>query len=237
MGLVKKITVSWSGGKDSSFALYKVLQDPAYEVESLHTTFDAELHRVGMHGIREELVEAQAKSIGIHLDKIYIEKGSSNENYEKALAAYYLQKKEQGVQAVVFGDIFLEDLRNYRIALMKKFGLECIFPLWGENTAFLSKEYIKAGFKSQLCCMKSEYFVEEDLLKLYDLSFLKDITKRMDPCGENGEFHTFVFDGPVFKTPVLYKTGERIIKTYEIKTANDETIQTPGFWFVDLLPA
>jgi uncharacterized protein (TIGR00290 family) len=229
------IIVSQSSGKDSALALHNVLKDPVYNVISLHTTFDKELHRVGMHGVREELVISQAESLGIPLDKIYIKKGITNNNYEKALLSYYKEQKQSGVDGVVFGDIFLEDLKNYRINLLRKAGLKAIFPLWGKSTLELSGDLIKLGFKIKLCSLNSKFFNESDLELDFDFDFLKRLPDEVDPCGENGEFHTFVYDGPTFSKPVTFIKGEKVLRTYEIKTEDGDS-QTSGFWFIDLLP-
>jgi uncharacterized protein (TIGR00290 family) len=229
-----KISLSWSSGKDSGLAFYYLLNNPEYVIGNLHTTFDSELKRVGMHGVREELVLAQANSIGLSLDKIYLQKGATNANYEDAILSYYRSLKEKGVEGIAFGDIFLSDLKAYRERLLEKVGLQPVFPLWGKNTSEMSSEILEAGFKVKLCSLRSDLFKEEDLAKDYDQEFLSYIAGRMDPCGENGEFHTFLYNAPYFKNAINFKMGERVLKRYDVKNEDGTVLNLPGFWFVDL---
>lgn len=227
----KKVSVSWSGGKDSAFALYKVLRAHELEVVSLHTSLNDQLKRVGMHGTPESLIEAQAFEMGIPLEKIYVPADSSNDSYEGAMLAYYRRVKEQGVSAVVFGDIFLEDLKIYREQLLAKAGLEGIFPLWQQNTSQLIEEFLKEGFKTAICAADAKYFTKDTAGKVIDQEFISQLPKDVDPCGERGEFHSFVFEGPLFKNPVNYALGETVYKDYSL---GGSTGGKPGFWFADL---
>lgn len=227
----KKVSVSWSGGKDSAFALYTVLQDPSLEVASLHTSFNDELKRVGMHGTPETLIEAQAESTGLPLHKIYIAADTSNQQYEAAMLAFYREQKAAGVEAVIFGDIFLEDLKRYREQLMEKAGLEAIFPLWQQDTSRLIREFLNLKFKTCICAADAKFFGEEAAGTVLDQAFIDALPPEVDPCGERGEFHSFVFKGPVFSTPVPYRKGQTVYKSYSFGKG---TAEKAGFWFADL---
>ena len=227
----KKVSISWSGGKDSAFALYKVLQGKELEVVSIHTSLNEELKRVGMHGTPEALVDAQTAAAGIPLEKIFIPADSSNDSYEKAMLEYYRKLKDCGVEAVIFGDIFLVDLRHYREQLLAKAELEGIFPLWQQDTRQLIQDFIKSGFKTAVCAADAKFFGKETAGKIIDQDFIESLPQGVDPCGERGEFHTFVFEGPVFQKPVPYQTGEAIYKSYSLGGTSSESL---GFWFADL---
>jgi uncharacterized protein (TIGR00290 family) len=233
----KKAIFCWSGGKDSSFALYKILQGNEYEITTLFTTVNENYMRVSMHGVREELVEKQANSIGIPLIKMYVKTGS-NDEYEKNMETFMLEQKTKGVEYVVFGDIFLEDLRAYRDNNLAKVGMKGIYPLWKMNTAELAQDFIKLGFKTIVCCINNAYLSEKEVGKLFDLNLLSKFPSNVDPCGENGEFHSFCFDGPIFKKPLKIEVKEKIYRPLEIKTDSNEVCstesQTQGFWFCEL---
>lgn len=227
----KKISLSWSGGKDSAFALYKVLQAKELEVKSLHTSFNEALRRVGMHGTPESLIEAQAKAAELPLEKILIPSDSTNKSYEGAMLEYYYSLKEKGIEAVVFGDIFLEDLKLYREELLAKAGLRGIFPLWQQNTQQLIQEFLQAGFKTAVCAADAKYFTKEAAGKVIDQAFIGSLAEGVDPCGERGEFHTFVFEGPIFQHPIPYQSREVLHKSYSLGGPSGENL---GFWFADL---
>lgn len=238
MGLKKKVTISWSGGKDSAFALYKMLTSGEYDVAGLHTVINTETRRVGLHGVREELIQMQAQSIGLPLYIIYLNGSEDNAAYEKAMHAYY-ERIAGTVDAIMFGDIFLQDLRNYREKLLSEFPIEPVYPLWGMNTDFLIKEFIELGFKTALCSANALYFTPEQVGATVDLDFVQSLSDEVDPCGENGEFHTFVYDGPLFRKRVPINLGEIVEKKYSYtkKKSNgeEETVSTI-FLFRDLLP-
>ncbi len=229
-----KALFCWSGGKDSSFALYKVLQENQFEVTALFTTINENFRRVSMHGIKEELIEIQAESIGLPLLKMYVKEGS-NEEYEKNMESFLLEQKKQGIEYVIFGDIFLEDLRAYRDANLAKVGMKGLYPLWKQNTIQLAHEFIELGFKTRLCCINDAYLTDKEAGILFDLSFLSNLPIGVDPCGENGEFHTFCYEGPIFKKPLKVRVGEKVYKPLEIKTSSDQKMQgkTLGFWFCE----
>jgi uncharacterized protein (TIGR00290 family) len=235
----KKVTISWSGGKDSAFALYKILLSGDYKVAGLHTVINEETRRVGMHGVREALMDEQAEALGLPLTKLYLEGSENHTAYEKLMQTYYHRCEINNIEAVVFGDIFLEDLRLFRIRLLKPSGLEPIFPLWQMNTGTLINDFINSGFKTIVCAADASLFREEQAGEIIDQKFLSGIKPSVDPCGENGEFHTFVFNGPVFKKPIDFLKGEVVKKTYRYQRLNPqgekEELES-AFWFQDLLP-
>lgn len=229
----KKVSLSWSGGKDSAFALYKVLQDKHLEVVNLHTSFNSELKRVGMHGTPEALIEAQADAMGIPLHKIYIPADSSNASYETAMLDFYRQQKEAGIKAIVFGDIFLQDLKAYRDQLIARAGLEAVYPLWQQDTRQLISSFLNEGFKTAICAADAKFFGQETAGSTIDQGFIEQLPAGVDPCGERGEFHTFVYDGPLYKQPIAFEGGEVVHKSYSLGAGSDTS---PGFWFADLKP-
>lgn len=231
VSMKKKVSLSWSGGKDSAYALYKVLQENQLEVVSLHTSFNSELKRVGMHGTPELLIEAQADAIGIPLHKIYIPANSSNDSYEAAMLDFYRQQKEAGIEIIVFGDIFLEDLKAYRDGLMEKAGLEAIYPLWQQDTRQLIESFLDEGFKTAICAADAKFFSRETAGSTIDLKFIAQLPPEVDPCGERGEFHTFVYDGPLYQQAIGFERAEVVHKSYSLGTGTDTSL---GFWFADL---
>jgi len=230
--LKQKAAFFWSGGKDSSLALHYIQKEDKFNIEYLITTVSAEFDRVSMHGIISSLAEKQAHSIGIPLKKM-INKGASNSSYEEAIENVFKQCKIDGITHVIFGDINLEDLRKYREELLNKFNLIGVYPLWGKPTIQLINEFIFFGFKSVLCCVNDQYLSKQHLGQTIDLDWIEKLPSNVDPCGENGEFHTFCFDGPIYKTPVRFKPGDTIHKPFAFKNA-DSSIENAGFWFLDL---
>ena len=228
-----KISLSWSGGKDSVFALWKLLNDHQYEVVGLHTTFGEETCRVGMHGIHEELIEAQAEAIGIQLDKIYYPASGDNAAYEKAMSGYFSQLEAEGVRHIGFGDILLEDLKKYREGKLAERGFSAVFPLWGKDTKELAEEFIHAGFKTKICAADADKINKDYVGKDYNRKFLEQLSANVDPCGENGEFHSFCYDGPVFSKPLEISCKERIQQSYDIVLENGRKGKK-HYWFVDL---
>lgn len=234
----KKATVSWSGGKDSAFALYKVLQLNEYEVVSLHTVFDSASKRVSMHGVKEELIEQQANCLNIPLHKLYLEASDSHVAYQFLMQQFYSTCQSMGIDTIVYGDIFLEDLRSYRLKLLEGSALNALFPLWGQNTSRMMHDFIDAGFKTILCAVNSDYFNSSDLGKTVDNNFLTKLHKSVDPCGEYGEFHTFVYDGPNFIKAVNFITDTVVEKDYTYNTlGNDgqEKLIRTRYFFVEIL--
>lgn len=234
-----KAILCFSGGKDSSYCLYKILQAGTYDVCYLLTTINGNLHRISMHGVREELLEAQAASIGIPLLKVYMYE-ASNAAYEKAMEEALLKAKAEGIKHVIFGDIFLEDLRTYRENNLAKVGMQAVFPLWKIDTKTLVTDFLSVGFKTITCCVNDAWLDETFVGKVIDESFIQSLPANVDACGENGEFHTFCFDGPIFKTPVHFTTGEKVYMPLNIPATNDcpvsdDVPKTKGFWYSELL--
>lgn len=238
MDLKKKITISWSGGKDSAFALHKIMKAGDFEIVSLHTVFNEETKRVGMHGVKEELIERQAQCIGLPLKKLYLESSESHSAYEKLMQNFYQQCANEKIEAVVFGDIFLEDLKIYREQLLQSSGLKSLYPLWKLNTSELIQEFIGKNFETLVCAANAAFFSQAQMGQTIDEDFLKSLPMDVDPCGENGEFHTFVYDGPIFSQSVDFKPGEvvKIVYNYQIvdELGKIRSIKK-AFWFQDLL--
>lgn len=219
-----KVLFAWSSGKDSARALHELRQAGHYEVISLLTTVTEGYERVSMHGVRLALAEQQAASIGLPLEKVYIPVGSSNENYETAMRDALLRHKAEGVTGVAFGDLFLEDLKDYREKKLAGVGMTAVFPLWKRDTGALARSFIAQGFRAVVTCVDSQQLDGKFSGRLYDEQFLADLPPHVDPCGENGEFHSFVFDGPLFGKPVRFEKGEVVVRE-------------DRFHFCDLLPA
>ncbi len=229
-----KAIFCWSGGKDSSLCLYKVLQKKQYEVCYLLTTVNGNNHRISMHGVREELLDAQAAAIGIPQLKVYVYEGNNTE-YENAMGATLEQAKQQGITHVIFGDIFLEDLRQYREANLAKAGLTAVFPLWKQDSQDLINGFISLGFKTVTCCINDALLNETHVGRVIDKAFIDSLPAGVDVCGENGEFHTFCYDGPLFNQPVNITIDEIVYKPLQLNP--DDTFDpgnTKGFWFAEL---
>jgi len=229
----------WSGGKDSAYCLHKILTENLFYVKYLLTTLNDEFKRISMHGVREELLDKQAESIGITLLKVRVSEGT-NDEYEKQMETVLLKAKSEGINHVIFGDIFLEDLRIYREKQLAKIGMQAVFPLWKMNTSNIINDFIEKQFKTVICCANDGYLGEEWLGRGVDKLFVESIPANVDSCGENGEYHTFCYDGPLFKKKISFAIGEKIYRPLEIKTGDIYTsatnVTTKGFWFCDLLP-
>lgn len=221
-----KAIFCWSGGKDSAYCLHKVLTEKLFDVKYLLTTINDKFKRISMHGVREELLDKQAESIGIPLLKVRVTGGTNNE-YENQMETVLLKAKSEGINNVIFGDIFLEDLRIYREANLAKVGMKGIFPIWKTDTINLIGDFISQQFKAVLSCANNEYLGEEWAGREIDKSFIEQLPAIVDPCGENGEYHTFCYDGPLFKKKISFTVGEKVYKALDMTTK--------GFWFCDLL--
>ena len=228
-----KAIFSWSGGKDSAYCLNKVLSEGLYEVQYLLTSLNGQFKRVSMHGVREELLDVQAESIGIPLLKVWVTEGT-NEEYEKQMEAILLNAKAEGIEHVIFGDIFLEDLRVYRENNLARVDMKGVFPLWKMDTAWLINDFIDKGFKTVTCCVNDGFLDESWVGRSIDRPFVEQLPPNIDPCGENGEYHTFCYEGPVFRKKIDFTVGEKVYKPLSIQTTDDAT--TKGFWFCELLP-
>ena len=239
-----KTYLNWSSGKDSSLALYHLLQNETYSVESLVTALNDKADRVSMHGLPKVLLNEQVKQIGLPLHIINIPGVVSMEQYGKIMEEHVNQLKLEGFSHAAFGDIFLEDLKAYREKQLARHDIKAVFPLWKKNTKVLMEEFIDLGFKAITISVNDRLLGKDFVGQLVDRSFLAELPDGVDPAGENGEYHTFVFDGPVFKDPVSFTVGEKVLKTYAAATPKgaednnskkNETWDT-SFWFCDLIP-
>ena len=221
--MVEKIILTWSGGKDSALTLYELLKKQEYEIAALLTTVTEGYDRISMHGVQRILLEEQAESIGLPLEIIYITQNSSNEEYEARMKEKLMHYKSRGVESVAFGDIFLEDLRSYREENLSKVGMKGVFPLWKRDTAELARTFIELGFRAIVTCVDSDVLDGSFAGRVLDNQFLSDLPSEVDPCGENGEFHSFVYDGPIFRERIGYRKGEVILRDNR-------------FYYCDLIP-
>jgi len=217
-----KAILSWSSGKDSAMALYRTLNTRQFEVACLLTTISEPFHRVSMHGVREELLELQAGALNIELQKVMIPYPCPNEVYEEKMREVLQFWKGKGVTHTIFGDLFLEDIRKYREERLALLGLEPVFPVWGRDTKNLGKEMIRSGFRAILSCVDPRKLDSSFVGREFDSTLLRDLPRDVDPCGENGEFHTFVYDMPLFQSPIKVEVGEKVLRD--------------GFWFADIRP-
>ncbi|WP_299013875.1 diphthine--ammonia ligase [uncultured Polaribacter sp.] len=241
---MKKTYFNWSTGKDSALALYKMMQDKKYNVDLLVTTVNTDYKRVSMHGLRIDLLVAQTKAIGIPLKKIEFPANVSMESYSKTMKIAMDSLVDKKYTNAVFGDIFLEDLKKYRDTKLKEVGIKGVYPLWKKDTKAILKEFLALGFKAITVCVNAKLLGEEFVGRIIDEQFIKDLPENVDVCGENGEFHTFVFDGPIFKNPIDFKIGEKTLRSYEVKDDDGDTCNTSNddnknydtsFWYCDLL--
>lgn len=239
-----KTYFNWSSGKDSALALYKMQQSNAYKVDRLVTSVNSTFNRVYMHGLRLPLLEAQAKAIGLPLQTIMLNADVSMSSYNEVMKTTMQGLILKGYTHAVFGDIFLEDLKKYREDKLKEVGVKGVFPLWKQDTKVLLKELVQLGFKAITVCVNAKLLDESFVGREVDESFFNDLPENVDPCGENGEFHTFVYDGPIFKQPVSFTVGEKVKKGYAPTTNKDDncfkkdedTTWDTSFWYCDLLP-
>ena len=219
----RRTLVSWSSGKDSAWSVHLLRQDAATELAALLTTFNSEAGRVAMHAVRRELVEAQAARLGLPLWPIELPWPCPNAAYESRMAAAWGRAVEAGITTVAFGDLFLEDIRAYRERQLEGTGLAPVFPVWQIPTAQLARQLVDAGVRARITCVDRARLGASFAGREYDAAFLNDLPTAIDPCGENGEFHTFVYDSPDFTHPIAVTPGP--------------TIERDGFVFADLVPA
>jgi len=208
------VLVAWSGGKDSALALREIQGDGRYRVAALLTTVTAEYDRISMHGVRRALLRRQAESLGLPLEEVLISPGSSNDEYETnmgaALAA--LRTRIPGLDTVVFGDLFLADIRAYRERMLARIGMRGLFPLWLRDTRALAHEFVRLGYRAVLVCVDSAQLAGGFAGREFDADLLHDFPPEVDPCGENGEFHTFVYAGPGLRAPVRHERGPVVVR-------------------------
>jgi uncharacterized protein (TIGR00290 family) len=220
----ERVLLTWSGGKDSAMALYELQRAGGYEVAALLTTVTEDYGRVSMHGVRSALIERQAWALGLPLEKVGISKGSTNAEYEEKMGEALARYRGRGVLSVAFGDIFLEELRRYREGNLSKAGMKGLFPLWKRDTSGLALEFMALGFRAVVTCVDSEALEGRFAGRDYDKGFLSELPASVDPCGENGEFHSFVYRGPIFREKVGFKRGEVVLRDSR-------------YYFCDLVPA
>ena len=216
------LLMCWSGGKDSSLALHAILKDPSFRVEALLTTVTEDYERISMHGVRRALLYEQARVIGLPLEEVRIPVGASNDTYEAAMGECLSRYKTKGVSRVIFGDLFLQDIRQYREKRLAELEMKGFFPLWQKDTRKLAEDFISMGFRAFIVCVDPKQIDPSFCGREFDQAFLSDLPATADPCGENGEFHTFVYEGPIFHRPVKVKKGQ--------------VVNRDGFWFCDLIP-
>jgi len=216
------VLLSWSGGKDSCLALWELQHDGDLRVEALLTTVTKDYGRISMHGVRRSLLQRQAEVLGLPLHEVQIPKGASNADYEAEFGRALSRYRSLGVDRIAFGDLFLEEIRAYRQRLLSALGMTGLYPLWGRDTRRLIREFIRLGFRTVVVCVDPTKLDPRFAGRIIDERFLDEIPASVDPCGENGEFHTFVFDGPLFSAPVRFSLGEVVLRD--------------SFWFCDLLP-
>jgi uncharacterized protein (TIGR00290 family) len=242
--LKPKAVFNWSSGKDSALALYKVLQSDEFQIHSLVTSVNSHYNRISMHGVRTALLEKQAESLNLSLHKMEIPEMPSMEIYEEIMKKTLEDFKNEGVTHSIFGDIFLEDLRKYREDKLRTIGFEGVFPLWKIDTQELIHEFLDLGFKTIVTCVNEKFLDKSFVGRVIDEQFINDLPDKVDVCGENGEFHTFTYDGPIFSKPIEFEIGEIVHRKYEKpKTTvsnsacdTDDTAFDYGFWYCDLIP-
>ncbi|HEX8557467.1 MAG TPA: diphthine--ammonia ligase [Pyrinomonadaceae bacterium] len=220
---MEDVIVSWSGGKDSCLALYELQQAGRHRASALLTTVTGDYDRISMHGVRRVLLERQAASLGLPLRQARIRRGAGNEEYERATAEAFSEFRARGVDTVVFGDLFLEDVRAYREQFLARLGMRGLYPVWGRDTGEFVRKFIALGFRAVVTCVNPSALDGSFAGRLIDEDFLAALPPGVDPCGERGEFHSFVFDGPSFSEEVRCRVGETVLRD--------------SFWFCDLVPA
>lgn len=225
-----KTYFNWSTGKDSALALYYLLQNTNYKVDSLFTSVNAHYNRVSMHGLRKELLEQQIAAIGIPSKTIELPEQPTNVQYEILMKEKVNELLAEGYECAAFGDIFLEDLKAYREKQLAPFGIKTVFPLWKKDTRALLTEFINLGFKAITVCVDGSKLESSFVGRIVDHQFIADLPDNVDICGENGEFHTFCYDGPNFKQSVAFTKGEIVLREYDTNGFKSK------FWFCDLLP-
>jgi uncharacterized protein (TIGR00290 family) len=231
---MKKAIFNWSGGKDSSLSQYYILQSKEYDIRYLVTSVNSKFNRISMHGVRQELLRRQAESLGLPLHMIMIPEMPTMEIYDNLMEQTLKKFKEEGIEYSIFGDIFLEDLKKYREEGLSRVEIKGVFPIWKIPSAKLVREFIDLGFKAVLVCVDEKILDRSFVGRPIDHALLKDLPANVDPCGENGEYHSFVYDGPIFHHPVAFDFGEVVHRDYAA-TTTDTKVHT-GFWYCDLIP-
>lgn len=202
--------LSWSGGKDSTAVLHENRRSGEWKIAALLTTVTSDYARVSVHGVRRTLLEPQARALGLPLTTVEISPRAGNEEYQERTSAALEAFREQGIRTVLFGDLFLEDVRRYREELLARLDMTAVFPLWDRDTRALAADFQAWGYRAVLTCVDTDVLHPDFAGREYDAALLRDLPPEVDPCGENGEFHTFVYDGPTFSQPVRWIRGERV---------------------------
>ncbi|SER20753.1 Dph6-related ATP pyrophosphatase [Pedobacter rhizosphaerae] len=238
--LKKKCIFNWSGGKDSTLALHYALQDPALEICYLVTTISEKYSRVSMHGVRDTLLLKQAESIGIPLYEIRLPEMPDMQTYDDTMRIHLTQFKAEGITHSIFGDIYLQDLRDYRENKLAEVGLKALFPIWKKDTKALIDEFLALGYQTIIVCAQKN--LADFCGKVITTALIDQLPPGIDPCGENGEFHTFAYEGPVFRKNVHFVLGEKVYRTYAAPKSTDSSTDGVcsvtsdlGFWYMDLL--
>lgn len=226
-----KIVMNWSSGKDAGLAYHLLSQSKAYKITHLLTTLSEEHDRVFMHGIREKLLDLQAERIGLPLLKVKLPASPDDSLYRAAMLQTLVKLKAEGVTMAAYGDVFLEDLRTYREQQLAQVAIKGLFPLWKRNTSELVQAVEQAGIDAIIVCVNEKYLGKEFLGRKIDAAFLSDLPTNVDPCGENGEFHTFVYNAPFFSAQIPIRVGEAVHKTY---TSSENKEWDTGFYFLDV---
>jgi len=237
-----KQILSWSTGKDAAYTLHYLIQNNQ-KPDLLLTTVNKDFNRVSMHGLRVELLEKQVEHLSIPLYKIPLSKDVDMETYNQIMTNHLTKLKKQGFDSVLFGDIFLEDLKNYRIKQMQSIGMSANFPIFGQDTKKLAKKIIDTGIKAVVVSTNAKFLDQSYVGRPFDMDFLSDLPANVDWCGENGEFHTFVYDSPDFVKPISFKLGEKTYKEYKACSNKDQenynkdvknTAWDIGFWYIEV---
>jgi uncharacterized protein (TIGR00290 family) len=212
--MAEPVLIAWSGGKDSALALQEVLRDERYRVVALVTTVTAGYERISMHGVRRGLLHQQSRSLDLPLEEVVISPHAANEEYERHMEAALTAARARfpGLDAVVFGDLFLAEIRAYRERMLARIGMRGLFPLWLRDTRTLGAEFVRQGYKAVVVCVDSHALPRSFAGREFDAALLGDLPPGIDPCGENGEFHTFVYAGPILRAPVLHRRGEIVVR-------------------------
>ena len=222
--LREKVLVAWSGGKDSAVALYETINMQGSEISALLTTVTKDYDRISMHGVRRVLLERQADALGLPLETVFVSRNFTNEAYESEMRKVLEKHRKAGVSSVVFGDVFLEDVKKYREDNLAKAGMKGVFPIWNRDTNTLANTFVGLGFEAVISCVDSHALDKSFAGRCFDAQFLSRLPPTVDPCGENGEFHSFVFNGPIFKEKIPYTLGKIVLRDKR-------------FYYCDLLPA
>ncbi|NNL66309.1 MAG: adenine nucleotide alpha hydrolase [Myxococcales bacterium] len=220
--MTRRALLSWSSGKDSAWALHRLRERDDLELIGLVTTVNEVAGRVAMHAVREALLAEQARAIGLPVWRVPIPSPCSNAEYAAAMTQLVTRARDEGVEVMAFGDLFLEDIRAYRVGQLEGSGIEPIFPVWGEDTARLAREMVEAGLRAHVTCVDPQQLSPRFVGRTFDGAFLDELPDGVDPCGERGEFHTFAWAGPMFSAPIPVVPGP--------------VVERDGFHFADLLP-